>query len=116
MNFAYRKSYIKRITESSGSLDFELSLGARQLSIECLYPSLIETGKKKKTLRASSLGLARLQLSKVDSIVQIGDNIEFDKPMYIVVTGKDSSREPKVYVLSINYDGVLRVVEDHNLA
>ena len=41
-----------------------------------------------RTLRASRLGVARLELSSVDSILQIGDNIEYNQPMYIVVLGK----------------------------
>ena len=116
VNFVYRKSYITRVTQNSDNLDFELALGSRQLSIECLYPSLIEKEKKKKTLRAQNIGTARLQLSSVDSIVQIGDNIEFDSPMYIIITGKDASQESKIHVLSINYEGVLRLVDEHNLA
>jgi len=86
--FKYRKSYIRRIAGSDDAMKFELALGARQQAIECLCPTLIDsckynsskncTNHKMKTLRASCLGVARLQLSKVDSIVQINDNIEFD--------------------------------------
>jgi hypothetical protein len=48
----------------------------------------------------------------VDAIHQIGENIEQDKPMHIIVFGKDTSNEkaPKTVALSLNSDGVIRVL------
>ncbi len=75
--FQYRKSFINSVTQrSSNKLDFELALGARQQAIECLYPTLIDQGRynadkkvlsmRTKMLRASRLGVARIELSSVD--------------------------------------------------
>ena len=60
-------------------MDFELVLGARQQAIECLYPTLIDQArfnsnktamnKTTKMLRASRLGVARIELSSVDKVV-----------------------------------------------
>ena len=108
-------------------MKFELALNARQQAIECLYPSLIDSArfsqsdrnmkKETKTLRASKLGVARLDFSKVDSILQIGDNIEFEQPMYIIVIGKSTSaeQESKIVVLSIDHEGAIKVIENHDL-
>lgn len=42
INFKYRKSYIKRIVGSVDNIKFDLAIGARQQSIECLRPTLID--------------------------------------------------------------------------
>ena len=78
VNFKYRKSYIKRVTGGSDHAQFETALNARQQALECFYPTLIENArfsesekalkKEMRTLRASRLGVARLALSRVDSI------------------------------------------------
>ena len=71
-----------------------------------------------KTLHATCLAVVRLELSKVDSIVQIGNNIEFDSPMYVIVFGRDTAEEkkPKSYIISVNYEGGIHVVQENNLA
>lgn len=70
-----------------------------------------------RTLKAARLGFIRLDLSAVDQIIQVGDNIDFDKPAYFIVIGKAKQDKDaqRVYLISINYEGVLRVVDNHRL-
>ena len=79
INFKYRKSYIKSVLGSAkvDQVAFELALGARQQTIESLYPALIDNAHntdsdvkaRMHTLRASRLGFVRLELSQVDQII-----------------------------------------------
>ena len=68
-------------------------------------------------LRASRLGVARIELSSVDQILQIGDDIGFSKPVFFVIIGKDTTevQAKKVIVLSLNHEGALKIVDDQNL-
>ena len=74
ISFKYRESYLRRILGHDSELsDAESLLKAKQLSTECLYPSLIENSRfsarektfnrNMRTLRASRLGVVRLELS-----------------------------------------------------
>ena len=103
VNFKYRKNYIRRVLGYFEDMQFELALNARQQAIECFYPSLIDSSrfnqtdrslkKETRTLRASKLGVARLDFSAVDTILQVGENIEFEQPMYVIVVGKAATAE-----------------------
>lgn len=74
ISFKYRESYLKRFLGQDGELsDAESFLMTKQLSTECLYPTLIENSRfsvqektfnrNMRTLRASRLGVVRLELS-----------------------------------------------------
>ena len=72
--------------------------------------------KELLTLRASRAGIVRLNLASVDRILQLGDNIEFEQPMSLVVFGKDESGSAKVYTVTIDQEGKIRVVSSDAIA
>lgn len=100
------------------------------MSIECLYPTLIGNSrfnpsertlkKEMRTLRASQLGVARLEFSSVTSIQQIGDDISENQPIHILIQGRDTTMAKgfKLVVLCIDSNGSIKVVDPsaHNFA
>ena len=109
-------------------MEYESLISAKQLSTECLYPTLIENSRfndaektfnrNMRTLRASRLGVVRLEFSSIDAVHQLGENIDKDKPLHIVIMGRDTSesKSQKIVVLSLNTEGVIKVLSQHNLA
>ena len=72
--------------------------------------------KELLTLRASRAGIVRLNLASVDRILQLGDNIEFEQPMSLVIFGKDESGAAKIYTVMIESEGTIKVVSSGAIA
>jgi hypothetical protein len=120
VQFKYKKGYRKQVLSSDE--DFLNVIEQRQLAVESLYPSLIEglnlrdgdrpsQSQRVNTLRPSKIGVVRLPFAKVTSIVQIGDDIRFEKPVHIIVTGQLPNEQGlSSTLLCVEDSGVVKVI------
>ncbi len=116
--FVYRPDYVMNFATSPQ--EFLTVLANRQTAVECLYPLYIGHQLSKDynqafsrrdncTMSPQLIGVARLNMNEVNSIVQIGDNITEDKPIYFLVLGKQGSTQ-RVIILSVDITQEISVV------
>jgi hypothetical protein len=119
--FKYKTEYLKSVMGFAGSNeDIELELEQKQFAFECLYPAMMKDlgGKKGQgsrvsrhysPLKSSKIGVTRLAMKEVRNVFQVGTDITFVKPLYVIVQGKNAQDEDVEHVIQVNSQGVMRL-------
>lgn len=124
--FVYRPDYIAKFAATQQ--EFLAVLQTRQTAVECLYPLYVGQqlskdyhqgfSRRVQTIMSPQLvGVARLNLVEITGIVQVGDDITDDNPIFFVIVGRDSAVQ-RIIVLKVESTKEISVVvntEAHNV-